>query len=268
MRRVLLIPARFTDHRMWGGIPGRLARGADVSHLDQLISLPWTDGPGAVAGLARAAAPGGWDVAAAAGQACPLAVALAEAGLARALVLIQPEIPFDRIPDEVDLGPAWPVDTAPRHYDELISELHDATAEQWSALLARTVRYTADPKALPDELDLAVQLAVDHAAAVRAELQAAEAAWTGERYQPAGAPQPWRPERGAWLDQLAGLTAPVLTVLPRRDRYIIEAVPALCRDIPPVLTPAGIVPPGSETSRELAADAIVWLLGWLNPPAG
>jgi hypothetical protein len=53
MQRVLLIPARFTDWRMWAGIPDRLARRAAVTHLDQLISLPWAAAPDAVVGLTR-----------------------------------------------------------------------------------------------------------------------------------------------------------------------------------------------------------------------
>jgi hypothetical protein len=59
---VLLIPARFTDWRMWSGIPAQLARRAAVSHLDQLISLPWAAAPDAVVGQARSRAPHGWDV--------------------------------------------------------------------------------------------------------------------------------------------------------------------------------------------------------------
>lgn len=266
MPRILLIPDRFTDHRMWGGMPARLARRAELSHLDQLITLPRAEAADCLLRPARGLSPGGWDVVAAAARSCPLGVTLAAAGLARSLMLVQPEIPYDRIPDEIDLGPDWPVDTAPEPYETLIADLHDATAEQWTALLAATIRQTADPAAPGDELDLAVQLAVDHAAEVRAELQAAEAAWIAERYEPAGSPQPWRPERGAWLDQLADLTVPVVTVVPRRDSYLLEAVPALRRSFPPVLTQEGVVPPGSEASRETAAAAIERLLDWLTPP--
>ena len=53
MPAVVLIPARFTDWRMWAGMSDRLARRAEVSHLDQLAGVPWDGGSGAIVTLAR-----------------------------------------------------------------------------------------------------------------------------------------------------------------------------------------------------------------------
>jgi hypothetical protein len=104
VQRVVLIPDRYSDHRVWADLPGRLADRADVIHLDEHIQLPWAAGVTAIVAAARVVlSPAGCDVAAGAGQACPFAVALGRAGLARSLVLFAPEVPFDRIPDDVDL---------------------------------------------------------------------------------------------------------------------------------------------------------------------
>jgi hypothetical protein len=261
MQRVLLIPARFTDWRMWAGIPHRLARRAAVSHLDQLISLPWAAGPEAVVGLVRAEAPGGWDVVVAAGQACPIAVALAAAGLCRGLVLIQPEVPFDRIAEDVDLGPATHDLDASAPYEVLVGAMHAATPEEWRVLLTQTIRQTAPPGLSPGELDLVVQLAGDHAIEVRAELLDFERAESSERYLPEDAQRLWRRERGRWLDQLATLTLPVLAVVPGGERYIGQTIGRIARNLETlVVTEQGIVPPSTEAARELAAAAIERLL--------
>jgi len=268
MQRVLLIPARFTDWRMWTSIPDRLARRAAVSHLDQLISLPWAAAPDAVVGLAQTEARGGWDVVVAAGQACPFAVAIAAAGLGRGLVLIQPEIPFDRIPEDVELGPATPDFDALAPYEVLVGAMHVATPQEWRALLTQTIRLTAPPDLPHDELDLTVQLAGDHADEVRAELLDFERAEVAERYLPADAQSLWRRERGRWLDQLATLTLPVLPVIPGPERFVGETIGRIARNLETlVVTEQGIVPPGTAAARDQAAGAIERLLDRLSRPA-
>jgi hypothetical protein len=271
MQRVLLIPDRFTDWRMWANIPDRLSQRVAVSHLDQLINLPWAAAPDAVVGLASSQAPDRWDVLVAAGQACPFAVALGAAGLGRGLVLIQPEIPFDRIPEDVDIGPATPVlDALHRRalepYEELVGAMHAITPEEWSVLLIQTIRQTAAP-GLPDvELDLTAQIAGDHAAEVRAELLDFERAEAAERYLPEEAPWLWRRERGRWLDQLATLTLPVLPVVPRPEQFIGETIGRIARNLETlVVTERGIVPPSTAASRDQAAAAIERLLDRVSP---
>ncbi|HEY7324282.1 MAG TPA: hypothetical protein VH520_05600 [Streptosporangiaceae bacterium] len=261
MQRVLLIPARFTDWRMWAGIPDRLSRRAAVSHLDQLISLPWTGAPDAVAGLARGQAPGGWDVVVAAGQACPFAVALGAAGLARGIVLAEPEIPFDRIPEDVDvvIEPPDPDVLAP--YEHLVAALHDADPEQWRALVRQAVRQTSPSAVPPAELDLAVQLAGDHAADFRAELLAFEAASAAERSLPDPGQLARLHARGHWLDQLAALTIPVVTVVPAVRRYVAETIGKLAVYPEAALTDGTILAGGAQPgARDQAAAAIERLL--------
>jgi len=266
MQQALLIPDRFTDWRMWAGIPGRLAPRSRISHLDQLISLPWAAAPEAVVGLARSQMPAGWDVVVAAGQACPFAVSLAAAGLARGLVLVQPEIPVDRLPADVDLGPATPgLDGLQRGavapYETLIGAMHAATPEEWRALLTETIRQTAPPGLPHPELDLMVQIARDHAGEVRAELLDFERAETAERYQPEAAQSLWRRERGRWLDQFAALRLPVLAVVPGPERFIGETLGRIARDFfDTVVTERGIVPPSTAAARNQAAAAIEGML--------
>lgn len=213
MQHALFIPDRLTDHRMWAGIPDRLARRADVSHLDQLITLPWTAEPAAVVPLARSLSPGGWDVVIGAGRAAALVVALAAATLARGLALVEPPIPFDRIPEDVDLPWTRDTETLPS-YERLISELHDAMPQEWQELLVQTIRQTTAPDVPADELELAVRIAADHAAEARAELLAFETAEAAGRHGPDDAEWKRQRDRGGWLDQLATLTVPVVIIVP------------------------------------------------------
>jgi len=265
MQRVLLIPARFTDWRMWAGIPDRLELRATVTHLDQLIQLPWAGAPDAVAGLARSRAPDGWDVLVGAGQGCPFAVALAGAGLGRGLAIIQPEIPFDRIPEDIDVGPAGPDSAVLAPFEVLVGAMHAASPEEWRALLTQTIRQTARPGVPHAELDLMAQIAGDHAAEVRAELLDYERAEVCERYLPEDAQSLWRRERGRWLDQLATLSLPVIAVVPGPERFVGETIGRLTRNLETlVVTEQGIVPPSTEAARGQAAAAIERLLDRLG----
>jgi hypothetical protein len=261
MQRVLLIPARFTDWRMWGGLPDRLARRAAVSHLDQLISLPWAADPDAVVGLARSQAPDGWDVVVAAGQACPFAVALTAAGLAIGIVLAEPEIPFDRIPEDVEVAIEPPDADVLARYEQLVSALHDADAEQWRALVMQVIQQTSTTDLPPAELDLAVQIAGDHAAEFRAELLAFEAASAAKRQLPDHAQLARLHARGRWLDQLADLTVPVMTVVPAPRRFVAETIARLASHPESSLTDGTILAGGAQPgAREQAAAAIEQLL--------
>jgi len=266
MQRVLLIPARFTDHRMWAGIPERLARRAAVSHLDQLISLPWTAGSDAVVvGLARSQAPAGWDVVVAAGQACPFAVALGAAGLARGIVLAEPEIPFDRIPEDVDVAIEPPDADVLAPYEQLVAALHDADPDQWRTLIMQVVRQTSLAGLPPAELDLAVQIAGDHAAETRAELLAFEAASGADRALPDPVQLAGLRARGQWLDQLTALTIPIVTVVPAGRRFVAETIGRLAAHQEAVLTDGTILVGGAlPGAREQAAAAIERMLNRLS----
>ena len=265
MQRVLLIPDRFSDYRMWGGIPDRLARRAEVSHLDRLIQLPRGGGSGAVVEQARGQRPGGWDVVVAAGLATPVAVALAAAGLARGLVLAEPEIPFDRIPDDVEFALTMPADDVLAHYEPLISVLYDASPEQWRERMINVLRQTTRPDLPPAELELAVQIATDHAADVRAELLAFAAADAAERELSDDVQLAQLHARGRWLDQLAGLTVPVMTVIPAPMRPYGLTVSRYAAEAEIVITDGTIQAGGAQpAARDQAAAAIERMLDRLR----
>src|ERR1700684_1063584 len=101
MRRVLFIPDRFMDYRMWADIPDRVRGCAEVIHFDQHEQVPWAeaDGGGFLNSVRRLAADGSLDIVVAAGQAARFGFATAEAGLARGVLFFYPSL--DRVLDEV-----------------------------------------------------------------------------------------------------------------------------------------------------------------------
>jgi hypothetical protein len=264
MQQVVFIPEQLTDYRMWAGIPDRLAERAAVSHLDQLISLPWSADPTDVVPLARSQAPAGWDVVVAAGRSAPFAVALAGAGLARSLVLVEPPIPLNRVPEDADLPLPTPGRDALLPYEVLISELHDALPDEWRDLLVQTIRETTPPDVPGDELDLVVRMAADHAAEARAELVAFEAAESTGRYSADNAQWKRQRDRGEWLDQLATLTLPVLTIVPAPARFVGRTIGRMAEDAQTVVTDRSIVPPSSAVARDQATEALQRLLDRLG----
>jgi hypothetical protein len=265
MQRVLLIPDRFSDYRMWAGIPDRLARRAEVSHLDRLIQLPWEGGTRALVELARGQGPGGWDVVVAAGRASPFAVALAAANLARSLVLAEPEIPFNRIPDDIEFALTMPDPSMLAPYEPLVSAMHDASPEQWRDMMIDVLRQTSRPDLPPAELELAVHLATDYAADVRSELLAFAAADAAERELPDDVQLAQLRARGRWLDQLAGLTVPVMTVIPAPMRPYGLTVSRYAAEAEIVITDTTIQAGGAQpAARDQAAAAIERMLDRLR----
>jgi hypothetical protein len=108
---ILFIPDQFGDYRLWSDIPDRLQGRAQAIHFDQ-HDLPWMSANGEFLDEARQMAPGGaFHIVAANGGAARFGFALAEAGLARGLVLFQPSL--DSLPDDVHLD--RPAEVAPDH---------------------------------------------------------------------------------------------------------------------------------------------------------
>lgn len=270
VRRVLFIPQRFSDYRMWGDIPARLAGRAKAIHLDQHLQLAWADSRTVVASVRGLLAPGGCDVAVAAGDTCPFAVELADAGLAGSLVLLDPEIPFDRIPDDVEVSFGAVPDDILAPYEPIVSALHDADPDEWRDLIVGLVRQTMAAGADPAELERAVSIAADHAAEVRAELQAFAAADAAERDLPDEVQLARFRTRGRWLDQLASLTLPVVTVVPAAAR---SRATTLSRLAPPqhevVLTQARYVllPGGRDGQAAAAIERMLDRAAGQPPPA-
>ncbi len=266
--RVVFVPDRFSDHRSWAGIDDRLGTGAEVIHLDQQCALPWDTGDAAIVSIARSVLPrDGCDVVAAAGHGGPFAVALASAGLARGVVLFAPEIPFDRVPDDVELGLDSPDADFLAPYQALADAMDDADPDRWRALLTDVVRQTAPPGSAAAEVELAAAIAGDHAAEMRAEMLAFAAACAAERPQPAAAELARLEARGQWLDRLAALSVPVLTVVPAQTRFVAETISRYAQRHDIVLTDnRDPLAPGG--SRAAASAAIQRTLDRVSDSAG
>jgi hypothetical protein len=202
---------------------------------------------------------------AAAGLASPFAVALAGAGIARSLVLFRPDMPFDRIPDDVDLTLDLPDPDFLAPYEALVSAMDDADPDRWRALLTEIVRRAAPAGAASAEVTLAATIAGDHAAEMRAEMMAFAAAGAADRAPPGDVELARLGARGQWLDGLAALTVPVLTVVPAQIRFIADTIGRFARLHDIVLTDNGdpLAPGGS---RAQASAAIQRMLDRVSRP--
>jgi hypothetical protein len=254
-RAVLFIADRFSDYRMWTGISDSLADDVGVIHLDERIQLPWDGGASAIVSAARTVLPAdGVDVVVADGQAAPFAVALADAGLARSLVLFAPDIPFDRIPDDVDLDLEPPPDDVLAAYTPLADAMTSADDEQWRDLVVQVVRQTAPGDIPQAEVDLAVAIARDHAAEMRAQMLEFAAADARERELPDEVQLAHLRARGQWIDRLAALTVPVMTVVPARGKFRAETMSRIAQRHEIVLTePFNAMAPGGNRAQAAAA---------------
>jgi len=198
----------------------------------------------------------------AAGRASPFAVTLAAAGLALGLVLAEPDIPFDRIPDDVEFALDPPDANVLAPYEPLVSAMYDASPERWREMVIDVLRQTTRPDLPPAELELAVQIATDHAADMRAELLAFAAADAADRELPDAVQLAQLHARGRWLDQLATLAIPVMTVVPAPMRPYAQTVSRYAADAEIVITGSTIQPGGAQDgARDQAAAAIERMLG-------
>jgi hypothetical protein len=260
---VLFIPDRFYDSRLWSDIPDRLQGRAQAIHFDQ-HDLPWTSGNGEFLEAARRlAADGCFRIAAAHGQAARFAFALAEAGLAKGLVLFQPSL--DSIPEDIHLD--WPaqvdLDHALDPFMPVLSALEEPEPARRREILLEAMRAIAEQDLEPAALELLLAMYSDHADEIFAWLQAAAA--EGEQSQVTELPDaeepvqipPWleRP----WIDRLPELTVPVTTVVSARGRVIAEAIARRAYDAEIVVAGAGAgLEPAEDRAR--AADAILRML--------
>jgi hypothetical protein len=260
---VLFIPDRFYDYRLWSDIPDRLQGRAQAIHLDQ-HDLPWTSGNGEFLQASRRLAPdGGFHIVAAHGQAARFAFALAEAGLAKGLVLFQPWL--DSMPDDVhiDRSAVGDLDHVLDPFMPILTALDEPDPGRRREILLDVIRTTAADDLEPAGLELLLAMHSDHADEFFANLQASAA--EGEHSQATEAADPdepiWIPpwlER-PWIDRLAELTMPVTTVVSARGRVIAEAIARRAGDAEIVVAGAGAgLEP--EADRARAADAILRML--------
>ncbi len=213
--RVLFIPDRFMDYRMWSDVPDQLRGRAAAVHFDQCGRIPWTEVDGgfleAVRGLAGDAR---FAVVAAAGQAARFGFAVAEAGLARGLVLFQPYL--NSVPDDLEVDFSVLGEMLEPSV-EFVSLVHDPDPDPdfVRATYLQLVRDMTGPDLPAAQLELALAMHGDHALALFADLQATAAAMAAAGDQPPPDP-PWIIH--PWIDRLGGLTAPVAVVYGARGR--------------------------------------------------
>jgi hypothetical protein len=264
---ILFIPDQFGDYRLWSDIPDRLHGRAHPIHFDQR-DLPWTSGNGEFLQEARRLAPDGiFHIVAANGRAARFGFALAEAGLAKGLVLFQPSL--DSFPDDVHFD--WPAEIDLDHvldpFMPVLSALDEPDPARRREILLEVVRVTAGQDLEPTALELLLAMYSDHADEVFAWLQTfaaegeqAQAADPAEADEPVE-PPPWleRP----WIDRLAELTMPVTTVVSARGQVIAEAIARRAKDAEIVVAGAnaGLEP---AENRARAADAILRMLGRIS----
>jgi hypothetical protein len=243
--RILFIPDRFSDYRMWSDIPDRLQGRAEAIHFDQHGQIPWTTGAAdEFADAARRLAPDGrFDIVVGSGQAARFAFALAEAGLARGLVFFQPSL--DCLPDDLQVD--W---SAAAEGIELTMPIVEAIGEPDPArrrdIFLQVLRDMAGPDAEPAELELAIAMHGDHTDEYFGDLQDTAASADG-RAEP---DPPWflRP----WIDRLAELTMPVTVV---GARVIGEAIARRTMDteIVDVMGGGALLAPAESRARAAAA---------------
>jgi hypothetical protein len=254
---ILFIPDQFGDYRLWSDIPDRLLGRAQAIHFDQ-HDLPWTSGNGGFLEEARRLAPGGtFHVVAANGGAARFGFAVAEAGLAKGLVLFQPSL--DSVPDDVHFDWAEFDLALLDPFTPVVSALDELDPVRRREILLEVIRTTAGRDLEPAALELLLAMYSDHADELFAFMQAFKQSLAAE---PAGAGEPvpvppWleRP----WIDRLAGLTVPVTTVVSPRGRVVAEAIARRAKDAEIVVAGAhaGL---GPAEDRARAADAILRML--------
>jgi hypothetical protein len=254
---VLFIPDRFTDYRLWSDIPTRIGGRAEVIHFDQHDPIPWAAASGEFVDTARGLAGGGrFHVVAAAGQADRFALALAEAGLARGLVLVHPpipaEIPASLRPDWSDPAVRQLIEEAAKSMAPLAEVIDDPDpSPKRDAFLASIREEGRDLE--PAVLELAMSMYGDHADEMFAWMQSLAASEEeGD--------DPGRPAGGqAWLDYLAPVAVPVILVMPPLGMALGEACAERARDAEVVaLRPGGGLVPAEDRAR--AAEVILRML--------
>jgi hypothetical protein len=259
---VLFIPDRFTDYRLWSDIPDRLEGRAQAIHYDQQ-DLPWAAADGGFLDAARRLAPdGSFHIAAAKGEAARFGFALAEAGLAKGLVLFQPSL--DSFPDDYDVDFTIPdLEHSLEAFMPIVSALDEPDPGRRLEILLEVIRATAGQDLEPAGLDLLLAMYSDYADEYFAHLRASAApAEVLDVTEAAGAdqpiqPPPWR-ER-PWIDRLAALTVPVTTVVSAPGRVTGEAIARRAQHAEIVVAGANAgLEPAEDRAR--AADAILRML--------
>jgi len=247
--RVLFIPDRFTDYRMWSDIPDRLEGRAEIIHYDQHEQIPWTEANGGfVAAARRLSRDGSWHVVATAGQAARYGFALAAAGLARGLVFFGPSL--DCIPDDVRVDLSGMGEML-RPFQPIVSAVDEPDPGRRREILLGVMNDIAGEYDLePGHLEVLRGMMSDHADEYFAYLQEIVPEADGHMLPD----PPWlqRP----WVDRLGELAVPVTVV--DRPGPVWETIARRARDAEIAVALGTGFAPADDRIR--GADALLRML--------
>lgn len=217
--RVMFIPDKYMDYRMWSGLLDKVQGRAEVVYFDQREQIQWTDAnDGFLAAVQRTFNDQAFDIVVGAGEGARFAFAVAERGLAKGVVFLYPSP--DRVLGDIadaDLTeamiPYLPFSPA------LLEAVQEGDAGQLRDALVNVVRDANQPDADARGLQLLADMYTDYAGEFLSDLQGAQADAVAD--PPAPIP-PWleRP----WIDRVTTLTIPVTAVINSRQVAIGEAI--------------------------------------------
>lgn len=206
---VLLLPPRFTDERIWGGMFRLLETRFDV------VSCDWPSSPGGpgITETVQRILPGSgrFDVAVAAQEAAGLAVHLAAAGLAGKVALFQPAVDSVSVLREAGPLDLSQLDERVRLFLPLASAVHESP-ERWRDQLVTAMHGMYAAHLGSAELALVCQVAADHAAEMQEEMTRMFA--PGGEFAPGGPDGPGDgSQHRPWTDELRHVEVPVTVVV-------------------------------------------------------
>jgi len=214
----LMISQRFTDQRIWGDIPDRIAPLSEIFFFEQREA-----GPGSPLPLdeIRQILPEGhraFDVVVGAEDAAGPAAGLALDGLANGLVLFQPTL--DGMPEELEPFNFSGLEDRANMYVPLVAAVNEPDAAKWQSVVADVVEQAIGVHLNPQDAALVRDVTASHAGELQRDLQRLAAAYArGE--EPAG-PAPGEP----WIDRIRELRVPVSIVSTQAGFRIAEVLAA------------------------------------------
>lgn len=247
MLRLIMISPRFSDRRIWGDLPARLARQWDITFYEQHGQASGSSAALEVHALV-AAQPAAVDAVVAAEDGAQLAVAAALDGLVSGIVLLQPTL--DGIPEE--LGPVdySGLEERTALYAPLLTGVDEADPVKWRALVEDVVDRGIGAHLAPDDAALIRGVTADHATEIQGELRRAVTAHTrGEQQEPP--PPPGR----RWIDRIRDLPVPLSVVSTQSGFKTAEVLAARAQHGQAFLACGDVGVPWLE-DRQLVVDVL------------
>lgn len=253
--RILFIPDQFTDYRMWSDIPDRTAERAEAVHFDQHEQIPWEADSGDVLAVARLlVGDGRFDVVTTSTHSTRFGFAIAEAGLAKGLVLFEPtlnsfpdDVPIDLSGLEESLTPFVPA-------AEVVRD-SEATLDRFREVILQVYRDIAVADMPTDQLELMLAMHSDHAEEYFLQLRKLAEASDSQVRQP---DPPWMEH--PWIDRLENLDAPVTAAVKAKGIEVGNAIARRAGDAEVVVISEGWVGLAPVADRIKAAGILLEML--------